>query len=81
VSELCKEIEQLLRHRSSGVAGHFENKEFVIPPAYLAHIFSHYNDVNTSIQGTAMNMIRARESVYAFTEAFNLHYLHWIMLL
>ena len=30
VFELCKEIEQFLRHRSSGIAGYFENEEFVM---------------------------------------------------
>ena len=63
VFELCKEIEQFLRHQDSGIAGHFENKEFVMPLTDLAGIFSHLNDVKTSIQGTAMNMIRTRESI------------------
>jgi len=61
--ELCKEIEQFLRHQGSGIARHFENKEFVLPLAYLADIFSRLNDLNISIQGTAMNMTRARESI------------------
>ena len=30
VFELYKEIEQFLRHRVSGIAGHFENEEFVV---------------------------------------------------
>ena len=54
--ELCKEIEHFLRHQGSGIARHFENKESVMPLAYFADIFSGLNDLNTSIQGTAMNM-------------------------
>jgi len=57
---MCKEIEQFLRHQGSSIAGHFENKELVMLLAYLADIFSHLNDLKTSIQGKAMNMIRAR---------------------
>ena len=65
VFELCKEIEQFLRHRSSGIAGYFENEEFVmsfgIPCRYIQP-----PDLNTSIRVTAMNMITARESISAF---------------
>jgi len=65
--ELCKEIKQFLRNRGSGIVGHFENGEFVMSLAYLADIFIHLNDLNTSIQGTAMNRIRARKSISVFT--------------
>ena len=66
--ELCKEIEQFLRNR----VGHFENGEFVMSPAYLADIFIHLNDLNTSIQGTAINMIRARKSISVFTNKLSI---------
>ena len=62
VFELCKEIEQFLRHRSSGIARHSENEEFVMSLAYLADIFSHPNHLNTSIRVTTMYMITARET-------------------
>jgi len=65
VFELCKEIEQFLRHRSSGIAGYFENEELLCPLAYLADVSSRLNDLNTSIRVTAMNMITARESISA----------------
>ena len=67
VFELYKEIEQFLRHRGSGIAGHFENEEFVVSLAYLPDIFSHQNDLNTSIRVTTMYMITASESVSACT--------------
>jgi len=71
VFELCKEIEQFLRHQGSGISGHFENNEFVMTLAYFADIFSHLNDLKTSIQGTAMNMIRARESLQYLPSLIN----------
>jgi len=66
VFKLRKKIEQFLIHGGSGVTEHFEN-EFVISLAYLANIFSHLNNFNTSIQGTAMNMIVAGERISPFT--------------
>jgi len=67
VFELHKEIQQFLRQRGSGIAEHFENEKFILSLAYLADIFSHLNELNTSIQGTGMNMITAREKMSAFT--------------
>jgi len=43
-----------------------------MPLAYLADIFSHLNDLNTSIQGTAINMIRARKSISVFTNKLSI---------
>ena len=59
---LRKEIEQFLRHRNGGIAEHFKNEELIMPLAYLSDIFNHLSDLNTSIPGTVMNMITARET-------------------
>ena len=72
VFELYKEIEQFLRHRGSGIAGHFENEEFIVSLAYLPDIFSHPNDLNTSIRVTTMYMITARESISACTNKLSI---------
>jgi len=42
-----------------------------MPLAYFADLFSHLNDLKTSIQGTAMNMIRARESIQYMPSLIN----------
>jgi len=72
VFELYKEIEQFLRHRGSGIAGRFENEEFVVSLAYLPDIFSYPNDLNTSIRVTTMCMIPARESISACTNKLSI---------
>ena len=72
VFELYKEIEQFLRHPGSGIAGHFENEEFVVSLAYLPDIFSHPDDLNTSIRVTTMYMITARESISACTNKLSI---------
>ena len=66
VFELYKEIEQFLRHRGSGIAGYFENEEFVVSVAYLPDILSHPNDLNTSIRVTTMYMITYMAHAVAF---------------
>jgi len=70
--ELYKEIEQFLRHRGSGIAGHFENEEFVVSLAYIPGIFRHPNDLNTSIRVTTMYMIAARKSISACTKKLSI---------
>jgi len=68
VCELRKEIELFLRHRGSGIAKHLEN-EFIMSLAYRlpCRYIQPPQRLNTSIQGTAMNMIKAREKITAFT--------------
>jgi len=65
VREQRKEIEQFLRHGGSGVAEHLEN-EFIISLATF-QIYSATSTLNTSIQGTAMNIIKGKEKMTAFT--------------
>ena len=72
VFELYKDIEQFLRHRGSGIAGHFENEEFVVSLAYIPDIFSHPNDLNTSIRVTTMYMITVRKSISACTNKLSI---------
>ena len=68
VFELHEEIMQFLRNQGSEIADHFENREFILSLAYLADVFMHLNELNMSMQGTAMNMITAREKLSAFTK-------------
>ncbi|XP_068234114.1 protein FAM200C-like [Palaemon carinicauda] len=68
VFELQEEIMQFLRNQGSEIADHFENREFILSPAYLADVFMHLNELNVSMQGTAMNMITAREKSSALTK-------------
>ena len=72
VFELYKEIKQFLRHRGSGIAGHFEKEEFVVSLAYLPDVFSNPNDLNTSIRVTTMYMITARESISVCTNKLSI---------
>jgi len=60
---LHKEIEQFLRHGDGSTGEQFKNEELIISlgTGYLADIFSRLNDLNTSIHGTAMNMIRSKK--------------------
>ncbi|XP_068201816.1 protein FAM200C-like [Palaemon carinicauda] len=67
VFELHEEIMQFLRNQGSEIADHFENREFILSLAYLADVFMHLNELNVSMQGTAMNMITAREKLSALT--------------
>ncbi|XP_068219262.1 protein FAM200C-like [Palaemon carinicauda] len=59
---------QFLRNQGSEIADHFENREFILSLAYLADVFMHLDELNVSIQGTAMNMITAREKLSALTK-------------
>ncbi|XP_068239754.1 protein FAM200C-like [Palaemon carinicauda] len=68
VFELHEEIMQFLRNQGSEIADHFENREFILSLAYLADVFMHLNELNVSMQGTAMNMITAREKLSALTK-------------
>ena len=72
VFELHKEIELFLGQKGCSIVENFENENFILSLAYLADIFSHLNDMNTSIQGTGINMITAREKVYAFTNKLSI---------
>ena len=68
VFELHEGIMQFLRNQGSEIADHFENREFILSLAYLADVFTHLNELNVSMQGTAMNMITAREKLSALTK-------------
>jgi len=60
VFELRREIEQFLGQRIRGIAERFENEKIILSLEYLADIFSHLNELNTSMQGTGMNMITSQ---------------------
>ena len=72
VFELRKEIEMFLKQRGSSLVVHFESEDFILSLAYLSDIFTHLNDLNTSIQGKGINMITGREKISAFTSKLSI---------
>jgi len=47
--ELRIEIDQFLRHRSSGIAEHFENEEFIMSLAHFAASDEYYSTTREGI--------------------------------
>ena len=71
VFELYKEIEQFLRHRGSGIAGHFEKRNLLCP----WHTFQIYSATRTTWTppfGNNAVMITARESISACTNKLSI---------
>jgi hypothetical protein len=64
--ELREEISYFLIERQSSLSKHFDNIEFIHGLAYLTDIFSHLNEVNTSIQGREVTIMDASEKINAF---------------
>ena len=67
VFEMREEICQFLRKQSSNLVDDFDNRDFTIRLAYMADIFSHLNELNTSMQGSMMNIITAKEKIPALS--------------
>ena len=75
VFKLRKEIGMFLKPWGSSLVVHFESESFILSLANFSKIFTHLNDLNTSIQGKGINMITGREKISAFTRklsSFNL---------
>ncbi|KAG6925045.1 zinc finger BED-type containing 8 [Chelydra serpentina] len=66
IFEMREEISQFLCNQSSNLVDDFENREFILCLAYMADVFTHLNELNTSMQGTGMNTVMAREKLSAF---------------
>ncbi|XP_025201805.1 protein ZBED8-like [Melanaphis sacchari] len=64
--ELRDEISYFLIERQSSLSKHFDNIEFIHGLAYLTDIFSHLNEINTSIQGREVTIMDASEKINAF---------------
>ena len=63
---LRKEIKRFLEDRNSDLVVCFESVEFIQMTAYLADIFNHLNELNLSLQGKEMNMIKSVGEVEIF---------------
>ena len=57
--QLRKKIKRFLEDRNSDLLVCFESIEFIQMTAYLADIFHHLNELNLSLQGKRINMIKA----------------------
>jgi hypothetical protein len=64
--ELREEISYFLIERQSSLSKFFDNIEFIHGLAYLSDIFSHLNEVNTSIQGREVSIMNAAETISSF---------------
>ena len=49
--ELKNQVEIFLRGNKKNIHVHFYNKKFVVELEYLADVFGHLNDMNSSLQG------------------------------
>ncbi|CAM4449741.1 unnamed protein product [Lepidochelys kempii] len=52
IFEMREKISQFLCNQSSNLVDDFENREFILCLAYMANVFTHLNELNTSMQGT-----------------------------
>ena len=66
VSATLKKIKRFLKDRNSDLLVCFESVEFTQMTAYLADIFHLLNELNLSIQGKEMNMVKASEKLKSF---------------
>ena len=65
-------METFLREKGSEFADDFADGTFIAILAYLVDIFGHLNDVNVSLQGTAVTIIDATERINAFRSKMDL---------
>jgi len=64
--ELREEFFYFLVERKSSLSKHFDNIEFIHRLAYVTDIFSHFNEVNTSIQRREVTFMDVSEKINAF---------------
>lgn len=62
------EVVMFLQEKGSDLAREFDDPEFILALAYLADIFSHLNNLNSSIQGPNRTIIDAGEKLNSFLE-------------
>ena len=72
VFELFEEIHQFLRNQGSPLADAFDKPQFRLSVAYLADVFALLNELNLSLQGRDMNILRAQEKLNAFLSKLGL---------
>uniref|UniRef100_A0A8C6SPZ2 Uncharacterized protein n=1 Tax=Neogobius melanostomus TaxID=47308 RepID=A0A8C6SPZ2_9GOBI len=64
--ELKNEVCCFLKEKKSPLAQHFTNTDFILKLAYLCDIFSHLNQLNTSLQGRNSNIFFVADKIKAF---------------
>ena len=62
------EVAMFLQEKESDLARKFDDPEFILALAYLADIFSHLNNLNSSIQGPNRTIMDAGEKLNSFLE-------------
>ena len=70
--QLRKEIKRFLEYRHSDLLVYFESVEFIQMTAYVANIFHHLNELNLSLQGKVMNIVKASEKQKSFIGTLSL---------
>jgi hypothetical protein len=66
VLEMCEKISQFLCNQGSNLVEDFESRGFNFLQVYMADVFTHQKELNTSMQRTGMNMVKAREKLICF---------------
>ena len=69
--ELRMEVEIFLRDKNHPLSMHFSDVEWVAKLAYLSDIFSYINDLNLSLQGTAINAFHLFNKIDGFKKKNN----------
>ena len=72
VLELFEEIQQFLQHQGSQLADMFSVPQFRLSVAYLSDVFALLNELNLSLQGRDVNILRAQEKLNAFVTKLGL---------
>ncbi|XP_050526945.1 zinc finger BED domain-containing protein 5-like [Daktulosphaira vitifoliae] len=70
--ELREEIYVFIKEEGHKHASEFSNKEFLIKLAYLCDIFDKLNELNTSLQGKNMHLLKSMEKISAFIKKLKL---------
>ena len=67
-----KEVKAFLTEHDYEHLKEMESKEFIQILAYLSDIFSRLNDMNISMQGINVNILKCRKIINAFKKKLNL---------
>ena len=65
--ELKEEVEIFLRENKNSLHVQFHNEEFVVMLAYLADVFSHFNDMNLTLEGRDVTACDVKDKLAGLT--------------